>query len=82
MTRITKNIEIAGQRTSFRLEDAFWRAATNCARDLETSIDQLFTYIVLRHGGDRASMVSAIRTFLICRLRDKAMEIDQNKGAA
>ena len=82
MTKSTRNIEIAGQWTTFRLEDAFWRAATDYVRGRETSLDQLFTEIIRRHGGERDSKTSAIRTFLICRLHDRAMETDRQKDAA
>ena len=46
------------------------------------SLDQLFTDIILLHRGPKATMSSAVRTFLICRLRDQALEIERKRGAA
>jgi predicted DNA-binding ribbon-helix-helix protein len=82
MSRIVRNIEVAGQRTSFRLEEPFWTAAINCAQETGVSLNQLFTDIVLAHRGPKATMSSAVRTFLICRLRDRALQIERKTGAA
>lgn len=82
MNRVLRNVTIAGQRTSFRLEQPFWDAALRLARDSEESIDGIFTDIVQQHRSPGSTMSSAVRTFLICRERDKARGRTSQLGAA
>ena len=73
MTRTVRNVEIAGHRTSFRLEEPFWEAATRCARDRGMTIGQLFTDVVEECRDHQATMSSMVRTYLICHFRERAM---------
>ncbi len=78
MLKSVKNVEIAGYRTSFRLEETFWRAANDCARDRGISVGQLFTQVVEEGRDHRATMTSMVRTYFIGHYRDRAMN---RKGA-
>ncbi len=82
MNRRVRNIEIRGHRTSFKLEEPFWRAAQNRARESQMSIDDLFTEIVFEHRDPKATMTSAVRTYLICGLRDQALQGERERGVA
>lgn len=73
MTRTVRNVEISGHRTSFRLEESFWRAASNCAQDRGMTVGQLFTLVVEECRDHRATMSSMVRTYLICHFRDRAL---------
>jgi predicted DNA-binding ribbon-helix-helix protein len=65
MPRITRNIEVSGQRTSFRLEPAFWEALIMCARERGISLDALISNVVRENSDAHATMASAIRVFAI-----------------
>jgi predicted DNA-binding ribbon-helix-helix protein len=73
MTRTVRNIEISGHRTSFRLEESFWRAASICAQDKRMTVGQLFSDIVEECRDHRATMSSMVRTYLICHFRDRVL---------
>lgn len=65
MPRTVRNIDIAGHRTSFRLEQPFWEAMMRCAKARGVTINELATEVVGQHRGEGATMASAIRVFLI-----------------
>lgn len=65
MKRSTRNIEIWGRRTSFRLEEPFWVGLERCARDRGVSITTLITDVVDAHRDSGATMSSALRVFVI-----------------
>mgnify|MGYP003959200635 CR=1 FL=1 len=65
MTRTVRNIDIAGHRTSFRLEQPFWEAMGRCAKARGLTINQLATEVVHQYRGEKSTMASAIRVFLI-----------------
>ena len=71
MQRKIRNVEVAGHRTSFRLEEAFWDAARDCAAELGVTMGQLATRAVETHGGGGVSMSSAMRVFLILHYRSR-----------
>ena len=71
MMRSVRNVEISGHRTSFRLEEPFWRAATSCAQDRGMTVGQLFTDVVEDYRDQRSTMSSRVRTYLICYFRDR-----------
>ena len=73
MTRSVRNVEISGHRTSFRLEEPFWRAAASCARDRGMTLGQLFTDVVEDYRDQHSTMSSKVRTYLICHFRDRVM---------
>jgi len=72
MKRTVRNIEVAGRRTSFRLEDTFWEGMRRCARDRGVSIDELIDQVVALHRGSKATMTSAVRVFLIRHFQELA----------
>jgi predicted DNA-binding ribbon-helix-helix protein len=73
MTRTVRNVEISGHRTSFRLEEPFWRAAAACAQERGMTIGQLFTDVVEECRDHKATMSSMVRTYLICHFRDRVV---------
>lgn len=82
MTRSIRNVEIAGRRTSFRLEQPFWDAVHDCARDRGLTVNQLITHAVQEHRDPDASMSSAVRVFLICHYRDRTLAGEMGGRAA
>jgi predicted DNA-binding ribbon-helix-helix protein len=72
MTRTVRNVEIAGHRTSFRLETPFWEALTVCARQRGMSLDALVSNVVREHRGAKATMSSTVRVFAIKYFHDLA----------
>ncbi len=72
MNRITRNIEIAGKRTSFRLEASFWEALTICARQKGIPLGALVSDIVGKHPENQATMSSMVRVFLITHFHNLA----------
>lgn len=82
MTRSIRNVEIAGRRTSFRLEQPFWDAVHDCAQERGMTVNQLITHAVRDHGDPDASMSSALRVFLISHYRDRALARERNGRAA
>jgi predicted DNA-binding ribbon-helix-helix protein len=79
MNRIGRNVEVLGKRTSFRLEAPFWRALEACARDHQTSTQDLIDMVVRQHGREATSMASALRVFLIDHFREQASRIEQGE---
>ena len=71
MERRIRNVEVAGRRTSLRLEAPFWEAAEESAAELGMTIHGLATRAVALHAGEGVSMSSAVRVFLILRYRDR-----------
>jgi predicted DNA-binding ribbon-helix-helix protein len=65
MTRSVRNIDIAGRRTSFRLEEPFWEGMRRCAQEKGVTIHELANEVVGQHRGTRSTMASAIRVYLI-----------------
>jgi predicted DNA-binding ribbon-helix-helix protein len=64
MTARVQNFEIAGKRTSLRLEQPFWEALKFCARRRGVSLDELVASVI-REGQGRATMASTLRVFMI-----------------
>ena len=64
---LKRSIVIAGHRTSVSLEDAFWKALKQIARERDITLCDLVTMIdTERHEG---SLSSAIRVFVFDRYR-------------
>lgn len=82
MDRICRNIDVAGRRTSFRLEQMFWDAAEDCADARGMNLSQLINQIVLGHEGSGASMTSAIRVFLVKHFQDQALTLESKRRSA
>jgi predicted DNA-binding ribbon-helix-helix protein len=68
-TRVIKHsIVIAGHRTSISLEDAFWNALKEIAKDENLSLAGLVAQIDAARGS--ANLSSALRVFVLnCALR-------------
>jgi predicted DNA-binding ribbon-helix-helix protein len=80
MTRFVQNVEVAGRRTSFKLERPFWDAVRKVARELGWSVDQLFTHAVKENQAAGTTMSSAIRVFLIQFYLEKAKGTDTKRS--
>lgn len=81
MTRSIRNVEIAGHRTSFKLERPFWDAVDKCARQRGLSVNQLITHAVRHHREPEATMSSAVRMFVLEHFRDRVVK-GPAKGSA
>jgi predicted DNA-binding ribbon-helix-helix protein len=66
---VKRSITIAGHRTSVSLEPVFWSLLTEAAEQEGKSIGGLVTMI---DEGRNANLSSAIRTWLVERLRKQA----------
>jgi predicted DNA-binding ribbon-helix-helix protein len=82
MTRSIRNVEIAGRRTSFRLEQSFWEAVQQCAKAQKLTVNQFITHVVQEHRAPDASMSSAVRVYLICYYRDHLLTRELRGRAA
>jgi predicted DNA-binding ribbon-helix-helix protein len=60
---ISKNITVAGRRTSMRLESRFWDALDEIARREHRTIHELCTTIDERRG--RLSLTAAVRAAVV-----------------
>lgn len=65
---ISKNITVAGKRTSIRLEPEMWNALKDIAKREHTTIHNICTLIALRKT-DEASLTASIRVFLMLYYR-------------
>jgi predicted DNA-binding ribbon-helix-helix protein len=74
--RVVKHsIVIAGHRTSVSLEDAFWRALKEIAREENLSLAALVAQVDAGRGA--ANLSSALRVFVLTR----ALEAGKARGA-
>lgn len=60
---ISKNITVAGRRTSMRLESRFWEALEEIAQRERQTIHELCTIIDQRRG--RLSLTAAVRAAVV-----------------
>ena len=65
------SVVIAGHRTSLSLEDAFWRALTDLARQEGISVNALVQRIDSTRNGN---LSSAVRVHVLDRLRASAKQ--------
>ena len=65
------SVVIAGHRTSLSLEDAFWRALTDLARQEGISVNGLVERIDSSRSGN---LSSAVRVYVLDRLRAPARQ--------
>jgi len=66
---ITRSIVIANHKTSVSLEDAFWKALREIARQQHMSISQLAA--VIDSDRDHGNLSSAIRLFVLGFYREQ-----------
>ncbi|MFP3921066.1 MAG: ribbon-helix-helix domain-containing protein [Dichotomicrobium sp.] len=64
------SLKIAGHRTSISLEDAFWTALRDIAREERRPLGEIVAEIDGARGASGLS--SAIRVFVLSRYREKA----------
>jgi predicted DNA-binding ribbon-helix-helix protein len=64
-----RSIDVAGHKTSVSLEDAFWKALKNTARERKMTVSELVASIDAdrQHG----NLSSAIRLFVLGQYRDR-----------
>jgi len=66
---VKRSLTLRGHRTSVSLEDEFWRAFREIAREKGRAINDLAAEIdATRDPG--TGLASAIRVFVLCRYRD------------
>lgn len=82
MTRTVRNVEIAGRRTSFKLEQPYWDAVDACAVESGLTINQLITHAVREHRGPDATMSSAVRMYVLDHYRDRVVKGPAKRSAA
>ena len=70
-TIVKRTIKVGGRKTSVTLEDEFWVALREIARDHRTTAYELVTLI--NAGRYHANLSSAIRIFVLGFYRDQAM---------
>ena len=69
---IKRSIRIAGHATSVSLEDEFWQALRDIARQQRQSLSSLLTEVDRQRDG--RSLASACRIFVLRYYQDKAGE--------
>lgn len=69
---ITRNITVAGRRTSMRLEPEMWDAFDEVCRRESKTIHEICT-LVNTHKG-RSSLTAALRVFILSYYREAATE--------
>jgi predicted DNA-binding ribbon-helix-helix protein len=74
----SRNIVVAGRRTSMRLEPDMWRALADIAEREERSLHELCTMVHrLRR---RSSLTSAVRVFILSYYRTLARDLEGHGG--
>lgn len=66
---VKRSVSISGHRTSISLEDAFWTALGDIARDAGTSVAGLVREI--DHTRGDAGLSSAIRVYVLNHYRER-----------
>ena len=67
---VKRSVRIAGHPTSVSLEDEFWGALKDLAKERGQSLSALLTEIDAQRGG--RSLASACRVFVLLEYRKKA----------
>ena len=65
-----RSVLVAGHHTSLTLEDAFWNALKEIARDRGLSVNALVTEI---DAGRSGNLSSAVRVFVLAEVRKDAV---------
>lgn len=74
-----RSIVIAGHKTSVSLEDAFWEELKKFAEQQRMTLSSVVNDIDTRRSGGNLS--SAIRLFVLERVRARAMEVSTRRHA-
>ncbi len=75
---ISRNVVVAGQRTSFRLEPEMWSALDLICQQEQTDVHSLCTWISTYKP--RSNRTSAIRAFIVSYLRAQIDGVQINTG--
>ena len=67
---VKHSVTLNGHRTSISLEDAFWQALREIARERDQPLNQLVSEIDVTRAPD-TGLASAIRVFVLDRFRDR-----------
>lgn len=78
-TLVSRNITVAGKRTSVRLEPEMWRALKEISTRENCTIHELCTLISFRKN-KRTSLTAAIRVFLMLYFRAATTEDGHGKA--
>jgi predicted DNA-binding ribbon-helix-helix protein len=70
---VKRSIVIGGHKTSVSLEDAFWRGLKDIARAQRVTLSKMVADI--DKARSQSNLSSAIRLFVLDRLRNPAVEI-------
>ncbi len=70
---VKRSVVIAGQKTSVSLEDSFWSALKDVAREQKIPLCELITRIAAQRGVGNLS--SALRLFVLNHFRELAARI-------
>jgi predicted DNA-binding ribbon-helix-helix protein len=68
-TRVSRAVLVAGHKTSVSLEDAFWNALREIAKERGTTVPRLVTSI--KRERREANLSSAIRLYVLGHYRDQ-----------
>jgi predicted DNA-binding ribbon-helix-helix protein len=72
-----RSVDISGRKTSFTLEDEFWKCLREIAMERGDKLSKLLAHI--NKGRQVANLSSAIRMFVLRYYRD---QLDQRDGMA
>lgn len=73
---VKRSIVIGGHKTSVSLEDAFWRGLKEIARAQRVTLSKMVSDI--DKGRSQSNLSSAIRLFVLDRLRNAVAEVSPN----
>jgi predicted DNA-binding ribbon-helix-helix protein len=76
---VKRSVVIAGQKTSVSLEDAFWTALKELAREQTVPLCELVTRINARRIAGNLS--SALRLFVLEHFRERATGVASTRAA-
>jgi len=76
---VKRSVVIGGQKTSVSLEDAFWSALKQLARERKVPWCEVITGINTQRGAGNLS--SAIRLFVLNHFRELAMQARAGRAA-
>jgi predicted DNA-binding ribbon-helix-helix protein len=76
---VKRSVVIAGQKTSVSLEDAFWTALKQLAREQQIPLCELITGINAQRSAGNLSC--AIRLFVLDHFRELAIRTQAARGA-
>jgi predicted DNA-binding ribbon-helix-helix protein len=75
---LSRNVTIAGRRTSLRLEEDMWAALTEICEREDVTLHALCSEIDKRRGG--GSRTSTVRSFIVGYYRDAATEAGHSRA--